>query len=165
MTNHVSYLPVTQRNNGYVSLLTPPSFLKEISGMHDNILVAFRESAPETILGYVITVNHSEAQHSPLLKELAENLHDLGLRHSTIVAQICVRNELAGTRSGIGSRLYNHVNEQRKIWAVTEPLVTEVSTKNYPSSLFHKKKGFKTVHTYKDGYGTEMEILKCDTMQ
>ena len=63
-----------------------------------------------------------------------------------VMGQICVQD--AFKRQGIFKKLY--AMHREAYGSVFDFCITEVSTRNTPSILAHKKIGFKTIHTFSD---------------
>lgn len=165
--NHKSYLLKEEWKDGYVTLLTPLSYLKTL-GMSRNVMMAHYPDSDicyaGTPAGYLIWLNEQQTMGSPFMSAFAKDVkklvHDV-MFNVALIAQVGVHRREAGKKSGIGKELYEHLfndlkeNHNKRYTHIA----TEVSSENHPSIEFHKKMGFETLNKYKDGFGNNMFLV------
>src|SRR3989338_4561230 len=103
--NHKMYLNEEEQKNGYVTLLTPLHYLQQIN--YDKHLLVARYAEGDFAgmpAGYLITVDGKSVSGNPFLEQFANELSNkYGFEDFVIIAQIGVRREEVGKRSGIGT--------------------------------------------------------------
>lgn len=175
LCNHKAYLRQSEWSNGYVTLITPMSYLTKINTNSHLLTARYPEDHPHAcrrngIAGYVIWVNQRQADKHPFLSDLSKEIKRVmpDAAEPAIIAQVGVQPVERGRRSGIGTQLYEFLFDflrSPKHAPVRDreysDIVTEVSVANETSLRFHLKMGFKEAHRYKDTFGNEMCIVRA----
>ena len=160
MQNHRSSLKLDEQKDGYVTLLTPPVYL----GRHDvrnHIHVARHkhELLQGKIAGYIISANKDTVHGHEALTAFKNKLEEVGYHNPAIIVQVCVARDHAGERSGVGKKLYEHM-EKNLHRTQHEWLMTQVDSNNSTAHRFYRSLEFKAVgQAYEDEYGNIMTIM------
>lgn len=142
LANHKNVLPKEKRGEGFVTLLTPPSYLKS-----DDVfcfIAKDTDSKDKKMVGYIICVKAKSDLKNHIIDSLKEALPSTG-NEIMIVAQICVESGSRG--NGIAQLLYAIAATNAKANSF-QKLVTEIDVSNEASLKAHKKAGFKKAKKY-----------------
>ena len=159
--NHKSSLTKEQQKDGYVTLLTPFSFLQKFN-YKKHLLIARRTTGDTAGIpaGYLMWVDRHVAHENQFLAKFSNHLNfKEHLSDFVIVAQIALSRTGIKKRKGIGTELYNHFFDSIVPDLSCKVVVTEVSEENQPSFLFHIKMGFTELSRYTDEFGNTMIIV------
>ena len=160
--NHFSSLIEEEKNAGFVSLLTPSWYLKDLIDNQRVLVVNLPGEDINFLVGYLILVDRKEANGNRFLRNLAE-FFDEKIKNKPffIVAQIAISKRIDHLkRVGIGTQLYQYVFDYTLNKSGIKTLATEVAVGNIPSVNFHKKIGFKELGRGMDKFGNEMIFIE-----
>ncbi len=153
--NHQNYLLAKDSKKGFVTLLTPQSYLEKIilnkKGGFSQIYIAIDKKS-NACLGYLIALMKYDVQSHPFMNEFVKmvDVHTGKKPNNTLyIAQIGVDRKYFGC--GIGKQLYRHLFSQLDEHFEESPVdhvITEVSPDNHSSILFHEKMGFRLLKAY-----------------
>lgn len=149
--NHVNSLSQesSENNNGFVTVVHTYSTLTKLNAKAKQIIA----KKDNRVVGYALVMLKEFKNLIPVLTPMFEafekityNGKKLSELNYYVMGQICIQHNYK--RKGIFKLLYKkHQEEYSKLY---DYCITEVSSKNIPSMLAHKKLGFKTIHTFTD---------------
>ncbi len=166
MSNHKVLLSKEeQKSKGFVTLLTPPSFIENIILNRDSyskIIVAKNDS--KEIIGYLIAIMKEDAQLNFFMNDFVkevDKLTSIKPTNTMYIAQIGVTKNFQGKGAGklMYKYLFNHIDDMYEEFDIAS-IITEVSSENIPSQKFHITCGFKEIHKYPGPGGTEFIIIE-----
>lgn len=158
MQSHRDFADEPMRKDGFVTLLTPPSFFREEE------VVCFIAHDKGQVCGYIIGVIGDATYGNRILNELNQQLNNLNkignLRayQRMILAQVCVH--LHHRKQGIAQKLYEAMVAHADKLPGMLALFTEIDIDNKSSKQLHEKVGFKGIHEYQSGNQTFSVMYK-----
>ena len=148
--NHVDNLSdETLKQNGYVTVKHTYEMLEKMNTKAPQVIAKVNNE----VVAYALVMLKEFKDLIPVLVpmfEAFEKIEYKGKRLNElnyyVMGQICVRDDFK--RKGLFKKLYEKQKEEYSKYY--ECCLTEVSSKNKPSMMAHKKVGFKTIFTFTD---------------
>lgn len=139
----------TSLKKGFVTVKHPLEILQKMNSKARHVIAKMNGE----VVGYALVMLKEFKRSIPLLISMFETFEKIeyqGKKLSDlnyyVMGQICIRDDFK--RTGIFKKLYEkHKQEYSKYY---DYCLTEVSSKNIPSMIAHKRVGFKIVHTFTD---------------
>ena len=148
--NHKDYLTDESLNqNGYVTVKHTYEMLEKMNSKARQIIAKVNNE----VVAYALVMLKEFQQLIPVLIPMFETFEKIEYKGKKlnelnyyVMGQICVRDDFK--RKGVFKKLYEkHKEGYSKHY---DYCLTEVSSKNIPSLIAHKKIGFKTIYSFVD---------------